>query len=217
MKLFLYGASGAALEVYDMVMRNSSLKNRYTEVVFIDDFQDETEFYGTRRVKFSSCAKLLRGENAEFAVTVGEPSTRRALRERIESSGYCLVSLIDESVVISPTAEIAEGCVINHGAVISSNVRLDRNVFVMFGAIIGHEAEIGPDVTICPKTTVGAHCHVGERAFVGIGSSIIQGVDVGSQAILGMGSMVFRKVEDSTTVLGNPARVTKGNEKHKVF
>ena len=217
MKLFLYGARGAAMEVYDMVMRNASLRNRYAEVIFIDDFQEEAEFYGTRRIKFSSCERILQGEDAEFAVTVGEPSARSLLRERIEEADYRLATLIDETAVVSPTAQIAEGCVINHGAIISSNVILSKNAFVMFGAIIGHEAEIGADATICPRTTVGAHCHMGEQAFVGIGSSIIQGVDVGIRAIIGMGAMVFRTVEADTTVLGNPARVTKGNDNRKVF
>jgi serine acetyltransferase len=32
-----------------------------------------------------------------------------------------------------------------------------------------------------------------------------------------MGSMVFRNVENGATVVGNPARVTKGNNEHKVF
>lgn len=217
MKLFLYGASGAALEVYDMVMRNASLKSRYADVVFIDDFQEEAEFYGTQHIKFTSCEEYMAGENAEFTVAVGEPSVRHLLREKITGAGYRLATLIDEKAIISPSVTIGEGCIINHGAIVSSNVMLAANVFVMFGAIIGHEAEIGEDVTICPRTTVGAHCHMGEQAFVGIGSSIIQGVDVGRQAIIGMGSVVFREVEAGTTVLGNPARVTKGNESHKVF
>ena len=217
MKLFLYGASGAALEVYDMVMRNVSLKNRYTEVIFIDDFQEETEFYGTQRIKFTSCEKYMKGENVEFAVAVGEPSARHLLREKIAGAGYRLATLIDEKAIISPSATIGEGCIINHGSIVSSNVKLAANVFVMFGAIIGHEAEIGEDVTICPRTTVGARCHMGEQAFVGIGSSILQGVDVGSRSIIGMGSMAFREVEADTTVLGNPARLTRGNENHKVF
>ena len=29
--------------------------------------------------------------------------------------------------------------------------------------------------------------------------------------------MVFRDLEDGVTVVGNPARVTKGNSEHKVF
>ncbi len=46
---------------------------------------------------------------------------------------------------------------------------------------------------------------------------MIQGVNIGNQAIVGLGSMVFRNVEDGTTVIGNPARLTKGNSEHKVF
>ncbi len=217
LKLFLYGASGAALEVYDMVVRNEHLMTRYSEVIFIDDFQEETVYYGTHRIRFDSFKNKLKGETAEFVVTVGEPSIRHILRERIEGAGYRLATLIDKSAVISPTAQIGEGCIINYGGIISSNVILGKNVFVMFGAIIGHDAIIGEDVTICPKTSIGAHCHMGDRAFVGIGASIIQGVDVGNRSIIGMGSMVFRTVEHDTTVIGNPARVTKGNDKHKVF
>ena len=46
---------------------------------------------------------------------------------------------------------------------------------------------------------------------------MMQGVNIGSGAIVGLGSMVFKNVEDGATVIGNPARVTKGNSGHKVF
>ena len=48
-------------------------------------------------------------------------------------------------------------------------------------------------------------------------SDIHNRVKIGNEAIVGMGSMVFRDLEDGVTVVGNPARVTKGNSEHKVF
>ena len=48
-------------------------------------------------------------------------------------------------------------------------------------------------------------------------SGIKEKLSVGNDAIIGMGAAVFRDVEAGTTVVGNPARVTRGNDKHKVF
>ena len=70
---------------------------------------------------------------------------------------------------------------------------------------------------ICPKSTVGGNSIVGERCFIGINSSMKQGVNLGDDVIVGMGSMVFNDVEANNTVIGNPARITKGNIEHRVF
>lgn len=217
MKLFIYGAGGAGIEIYDLVMRNSSINSRYSSVYFIDDFREEIDFYGSKRIRYTSCEKYMDGESAEFVIAVGEPSARKKLRDKLVADGRKLATLIDENTVISDTAKISEGCIINCGAIISSNVVMHPNCLVMFYAIIGHDAVIESDVVICPKTSVGGNGIVGEQSFIGIGASIIQRVNVGKNAVVGMGAMVFREVEDNCTAVGNPARVTKGNDKHKVF
>ena len=142
MKLFIYGAGGAGLEVYDLVMRNDHLKNKYSTVYFIDDFQEETEFYGTMRVHFTSCEKYIDQDEAEFVIAVGEPSARKFLLEKIVSCGYVPATLIDEKAIISDTAKILEGCVINAGTIVSSNAVIEKNCFIMFDTIIGHDAVI---------------------------------------------------------------------------
>ena len=44
MILFIYGASGAGIEIYDLAYRVNSISNRYSEILFIDDFLEETEY-----------------------------------------------------------------------------------------------------------------------------------------------------------------------------
>lgn len=217
MVLFIYGTGGAGVEIYDLAMRNNKVNGKYEAVYFIDDFMDEKEYYGTKAIHFTSCKEYIRNDGAEFIIAVGEPSSRRLLFDRIKSAGYSLATLIDTTAIISDTADIAEGCVVNAYAVVSSKVVVKENCLVMFGAIIGHHAVIENNCVICPKATVGGHSNVGAQAFLGLGSSMIQGANIGSEAIVGMGSMVFRDVEDGVTVAGNPARVTKGNSEHKVF
>lgn len=217
MVLFIYGASGAGIEIYDLAERINHIENRYDRIFLIDDFQDETEYYGTRRIHFDSCKEYASIQKSDFIVAVGEPSSRKLLYKKIKEYGGRLTKLIDPNTVISPTAKIGEGCIVNYGSVISSNVTLEDNCFVMLEAIVGHDAYVNSHCVICPKASVGGHSIVGEESFIGIGSTIIQEVNVGSHAIVGMGSMVFREVPDGATVIGNPARMTKGGDNHKVF
>lgn len=217
MVLFIYGAKGAGVEVYDLVMRNSKLKEKYSIIYFIDDFADEADYYGTKIIHFTSCKEYIKNDDVEFVIAVGEPTARRKLFDKIKLADYSLATLIDETAIVSETANISEGCVINAYAIISSEVVMRENCFVMFESIIGHHAIIERDCVICPKATVGGYSRMGAQSFLGLGSSMMQRVNIGRKAIVGLGSMVFRDVEDSATVIGNPARVTKGNSEHKVF
>lgn len=216
MKLFIYGAGGEGKEDYDILMR-SKKRNKYSRVYFVDDFQSEANFYGTHRIHFSSCQEYRKNEEAEFIIAVGEPSARKMLFNKVISNGYSLATLIDDTAIISDTANISRGCIIKAGAIISSDAVLQENCLVMYDAIIGHDALVQEHSVICPKATVGGHCIVGEQCFIGIGASIIQKINLGNDVIVGMGAMVFREVTNGSTVVGNPARVTRGNTEHKVF
>lgn len=217
MTLFIYGANGAGVEVYDMVRRNASISKRYDRIFFIDDFQKEEEHYGEKRIHFSSCWKYADCGEAEFVIAVGEPSARKLLFDRVASTGYSFATLVDETAIVSPTAQIGEGCIISAGAVVSSNAVLRENCMVLFHSIIGHHAVVHNSCVICPQATVGGCSTVGEQTFLGLDSSMKEGVNIGSRVIVGLASMVFRDVEDGATVIGNPARVTKGGTEHKVF
>lgn len=216
MILFIYGASGAAVEIYDLAERVNSLSHRYSKIFLIDDFEEETQYYGTDRIHFSSCEQIAK-EEFEFIIAVGEPSARAFLLKRIEEKGYKLGTLIDPSAIISPTAKVAPGCIVNAQSIVSSNATMEENCLLGFHVVVGHDAHIKKNTVVCPMATVGGGSTVGENTFIGLNSSMKERVNLGDDVFVGMGSMVFRSVEDEHTVLGNPARVTKGNDEHKVF
>ena len=83
--------------------------------------------------------------------------------------------------------------------------------------VVGHDAHLKENVVVCPMATVGGGSTVRKNTFIGLNSSMKERVNLGNNVFVGMGSMVFRSVEDGDTVLGNHARVTKGNAEHKVF
>ena len=216
MILFIYGASGAAVEIYDLAERINVLSHRYSKIYLIDDFEEETQYYGTDRVHFSSCERIAK-EEFEFVIAVGEPSARAFLLKRIEESGYKLATLVDPSAIVSPTARIAPGCLVNAQSIVSANAIMEENCLLGFHVVVGHDAHLKKNSVVCPMATVGGGSIVGENTFIGLNSSMRERTNLGDNVIVGMGSMVFRSVEDGCTVLGNPARVTKGNDEHRVF
>ena len=216
MILFIYGASGAAIEIYDLAERVNAVSHRYSKIYLIDDFEEETQYYGTDRVHFSSCERIAK-EEFEFVIAVGEPAARAFLLKRIEESGYKLATLVDPSAIVSPTARIAPGCLVNAQSIVSANAIMEENCLLGFHVVVGHDAHLKKNSVVCPMATVGGGSIVGENTFIGLNSSMRERTNLGDNVIVGMGSMVFRSVEDGCTVLGNPARVTKGNDEHRVF
>lgn len=216
MILFIYGASGAAIEIYDLAERVNALSDRYSKIYLIDDFEEEAQYYGTERIHFSSCEKIAT-EDFEIIIAVGEPSARAFLLQRITEKGCKLATLIDPTAMVSPTAKIAPGCIVNAQTIVSSNVVMEENCLLGFHVVVGHDAHLKKNTVVCPMATVGGCSTVGENTFIGLNSSMKERVKLGDNVIVGMGSMVFRSVEDGCTVLGNPARVTKGNDEHRVF
>jgi maltose O-acetyltransferase len=50
---------------------------------------------------------------------------------------------------------------------------------------------------------------IGSNVWIGGGAIVLPGVSIGDDAIVGAGSVVTRDVPPGTTVVGNPARVSK--------
>ena len=218
MVLLIYGAGAAAEEIYDLVYRNDMMNGRYSAVYYLvdDEYYIQPELAGVKIVKYSSYKNEII-EEKEVVIAMGEPKERYNMYCKAKKDGLSFATLIDCTATISKTATIAQGCIVYAGAVVSSEAEIQENCMLMFHSIIGHHAVIRRNSVVCPKANVGGFSRVGEEAFIGLGSSMLQHVNVGSHAIVGLGSMVFRDVPDNTVVIGNPARVTRGNVEHKVF
>ena len=55
----------------------------------------------------------------------------------------------------------------------------------------------------------GVPVRIGSNVWIGGGAIVLPGVSIGDDAIVGAGSVVTRNVPPGTTVVGNPARVSR--------
>ncbi|MBP3805805.1 MAG: acetyltransferase [Oribacterium sp.] len=216
MKLLLYGAGGLAKEIYDIV--NRCYPDRYEKIYFIDDFVEEAQFYLSETIHFDSIKCRFENLNdVEGVVAVGEPAYRDMLSKRFDKMGIKLATIIDKTALVSPTARIAEGTIVCEFSTIHADVELGRSVLIQPYADVGHDIKVGNYSVLSSNCAPGGESVFGERVYVGMNATTKEKIKVGDNSIIAMGSSVFRDVDAESVVVGNPARVTKGNLQHRVF
>ncbi|MGG7073958.1 acetyltransferase [Campylobacter sp. 9BO] len=187
-KIYIYGASGHGLVVADIARAVG-----YDEIVFLDDVSD---------MKFSPNLP-----KTDIIIAIGSNKTREILQNRVEESGFNVVSLVHPSAVISPSAVIERGVVVMPKSVINAKALIKCGAIINTGAVIEHECVIGEFAHISPNAALAGNVKVGARTHIGIGSSVIQGVSIGKDCTIGAGSVVVRDLPDSITAYGVSARV----------
>jgi acetyltransferase EpsM len=65
-------------------------------------------------------------------------------------------------------------------------------------------------VTVGPGAVIASNCRIGEGVMIGAGAVLAPSVEVGAHATIAAGAVVLRSVPAGVTVIGNPARIAKG-------
>lgn len=123
-----------------------------------------------------------------------------------------LISLIDPSAFIHPSAEIGRGCVIYPNCFVGFNVKIGDRVFVLANSVINHDDVIGDRVVFASGVTVAGIVTVEDDSYLGQGCTVRQDLTIGNKSIVGMGAVVVDNVEANTVVVGNPARFLRSSE-----
>jgi len=144
-----------------------------------------------------------------LVITPDKPEVREKIYERYKGLGFSFKTLIAPEAIISKSAEISEGCMIQSLCNISSNVFLDKCVRVNTGANIMHDAKVGAFSVVAPDAVLLGHVSVGSKAYIGANSTLLPNIVIGDNATVGAGAVVTKPVADGFVVAGIPAHVLK--------
>ncbi len=219
--LFIYCAGGAGKEVCDTAELIQETEKKWKEICFIDDTYDDSKgentFYGKNVLTYEYFKNSIDKNDAEVIIATGEPLSRKKLYEKVERDGYDFANVICPNAIVSPTAKIGKGVVIQSFCHIASNAVVEDNVFLNFGCIVGHDAIIKRNTFFSVHVSAVGGCVVGENCFFGIGAMAKDHISIGDWCIVGMSAVITKNIESEKIITGIPAKVIKDNIDKKVF
>ena len=217
MKLAVYGTGGSGLEMLELVVYCVGLEGHWDELMFIDDTKDPGEFHGYQMFPFEDFSKRFSIDDVEVSIAVGEPAIRKVLYDKVVNKGYRLATIIHPTAVVSPTATLGQGVVLQDNVSVSAGANIGENVYVNGITLIGHGVEIGEHCQISSHVVIAGNTKVGPGVYIGISACVRDHIEIGENAIIAMGAVVMKSVHPGRTVMGNPAREIAENKDHKVF
>lgn len=127
-------------------------------------------------------------------------------------------ALVDPTVVIASTSEIAEGSYCNAGVTIGGMTAIGQHTVINRNSSIGHHVLIDDYVSLGPSVTLSGGVVIRSGVMLGGGSVVLPGVTIGENAIVAAGSVVSSDVEENSMVAGVPAKRKKqGDVYHGVY
>lgn len=191
--MFLYGASGHAKVIIDILRAN----NETIEGLF-DDNDAIHNLLG-----YPVLSSVVQGP---LIISIGNNSIRHKIAESLSVE---FGRAIHPLSIISETVNIGVGSVVMQGAIIQSSTKIGQHCIINTGASVDHECIVDNYVHISPHCTLCGNVQIGEGAWIGAGTTIIPGVTIGKWSIIGAGSVVTKNVPDNVLAVGNRCKIIK--------
>lgn len=208
-KLLIFGASGHAKVVIDVVEKQGCLRPH----ILADDNPElhGQLFYGYHIIGGRQELQTRYAESSmQCLVAIGSNHARAELALWLQTHGFILAApAVHPSAQIARGAEISAGSILMAGCVVNSDTAIGSNVIVNTGATIDHDCVVGDAAHIAPGVTLCGNVRVGMGTLVGAGAVIHPNITIGNNVIIGAGATVLRDVPDGKTVVGTPARIIR--------
>ena len=202
-KIFIFGASGHAKVVIDIVERQGLY-----EIAFLVDDDPAlrgTGFFGYPVVGGKGEALARENAPSKAIVAIGNNLARERISFWLDENGFRRVSAVHPSAQIGRGVQIGAGTVIMAGACINSDAVVGENVIVNTRASVDHDCVVGDNVHIAPAVTLCGSVNVGNCSLVCAGTVVIPNIKIGRNVIVGAGATVIKSITDGLTVVGTPA------------
>ena len=150
MRLIILGAGGYGQTVADI----ASQTGKYEEILFLDDNMNQASLYPIAG-RCSDYSLYKTGDTSMYPA-FGNNESRVNWINRFIDEGISITTIIHPLAYVSPTATIAEGCVVMPHAVVNTNCKLEKACIMNVGAILDHGCILEEGCHLAPGAIVKA-------------------------------------------------------------
>ena len=146
-----------------------------------------------------------------FFISFGAMRWRKPVYEYVSCHGWEAINVIHPDAVVSPTAKIGKGVLIECGCLITPSPIIGDNVVVNTGSQVNHDNVVEDHVYIASGVILSGGVTIGENTLLDDGVIITLGRKVGKDSLIGAGGIVTKDIPDGVVAYGNPCKVIREN------
>ncbi|MFB4325683.1 NeuD/PglB/VioB family sugar acetyltransferase, partial [Priestia sp. BR_2] len=150
-------------------------------------------------------------------ISIGDNVIRKRIINQLSELNLKYRNAIHPNAIISDSAKIGEGVLINAGAIIQADAVINNHCNIGTGAVIDHECFIEDYVNIAPNATLCGKVYVSELCVVGPNSVILEKCIIEAKSIIGAGAVVVKDVQEEGIFIGVPAKFLKKRDGKKSY
>lgn len=207
-KLILLGKSDATIT---MIIDNLESCEVFPFIEIINNLNLSIEYtFDNPKFKWEMVDEI-KDVSESFALGVSNSHTKIKVVESFDISELHFVNIIHKTAVISSTASMGKGILINNLATLGAHANIGNFVNISNRATVNHHTVLEDFVSINPGANVAGHVYIGRGTLIGIGATVSNGITIGKNSIIGAGSVVVRDIPDNVIAYGNPCKPMRKN------
>lgn len=199
--VYLYGASGHAKVVTDVVLSNKAnvISGVFDDNTSINKFNNLPFFGSFEPSKIDKLSKLI--------ICIGDNLIRKNISDKLININF--LTALHATSVVSKNSSIKQGTVVMANAVVNSGATIGQHCILNTASIIEHDCIIEDFVHVSPNATLTGGVKIGEGTHIGAGAIIIPNITIGKWCKIGAGTVVLKNIPDNSVVVGNPGKIIK--------
>lgn len=148
----------------------------------------------------------------KFIIAFGAMKYRKDVFNFLVHNGWEAINVIHPQAVVSPTAVIGQGVLIECGCLITPSPIIGDNVVVNTGSQVNHDNVVESHVYIASGVILSGGVTIKENTLIDDGVIVTLGTQVGKNCIIGAGAVVTKDIPDNVIAFGAPCKVVRNNQ-----
>lgn len=149
---------------------------------------------------------FLKFKDTPIVITPDNPDVREKLAGYYSKIGFNFASLISDKSIISKSAKIGIGVIIQDGVNVSAFSEVGDFGKINSFANVMHDVRMDKYVTVAPNAVILGNVKIGKGSYVGANSTVLPGIKIDHHTTIGAGAVVTKDTESYSTAVGVPAR-----------